>query len=166
MLYIYTSDPNSTSSVWVFHYFQTMQRQHQNPQVKGSVSRDCPNSDANHKSRWSLGFPTNQIQIRGSQEVPITFSSDLINLPRVGHRTQVNSYLLGYQLIIKQYNSRTAHGRDAQDQVWGRGLELPCILQRLFFLNFHWFTIPEFSDPSSFCFLSFLWRLYYICLAD
>lgn len=25
-----------------FTYFQTMQRQHQNPQVKGSVSRDCP----------------------------------------------------------------------------------------------------------------------------
>lgn len=48
--------------------------------LRAQSQETAPNSDANHKSRWSLGFPTNQIQIRGSQEVPITFSSDLINL--------------------------------------------------------------------------------------
>ena len=89
-------------------------REHQIPQVKGSVPQDCP------CLQMSVTWACDWLAVNQRFSHP--------SFARVAHRAQRN-ILLHYWFTMKGCNSGRAKWQRRTSRVWGRGAELPHSLQ-------------------------------------
>ena len=82
-------------------------------------------SDTSHKFRFLSRLLRYWLQIRGYQGPLLTF--DLF--ARAVHKTQRNMYTESLVYCKNYITQEQPYGRDALGEVWGRGTELPCLLQ-------------------------------------
>ena len=103
-------------------------RQHQVPQVKDSVLRDCPTPHPGCQFRVQVvTLCFGPLSTRGSHNpAPLHHSLGAMNMLKRLRTLRETLDLLDHWLITKARTPEQPARRGAYGKVWGRGVELPC----------------------------------------